>query len=109
MSILVDYKQGCKGIYNISNTQEVESKYKLKWNKDLTLNIDNLTLKCVFKQIFNNVKENYLIWFQYRLIHRIQVIKDTLCKTSIENTNICRICKCEPDTLMHLFVNCFVL
>ena len=52
------------------------------------------------------MKDNYLIWFQYRLIHRILETKDILCKMSIENTNICRICKCEPETLMHRFVNC---
>ena len=104
--MLLNCKQGCKDVYNMINTQEVKSKYKLKWNTDITLNIDNLTWKCFFKQIFNNVKNNYLIWFQYNLIHRILGTKYTLCKMSIENTNICRICKCEPEILMHLFVNC---
>ena len=37
------------------NEQEVESKYKIKWNKDLTLNINNSTWKSVFKQIFYNI------------------------------------------------------
>ena len=84
------------------NTQDVESKYKLKWNKDLTLHIDNLTWKSVFKQIFNDVNDKNLIWFQYRLMHRIRGAKDILCKMSIENANICRICKSEPETY---FVN----
>ena len=74
------------------NIRKVESIYKLKWNKDLTLNIDNLTWKIVLKQIFNTVKDNYLIWFPYRLIHRILGTKDILCKMSVENTNTYSIC-----------------
>ena len=88
------------------NTNRVECKYKVKWNKDLTLNIDNLTWKNVFRQIFFNVQDNCLIWLQYRLIHRIFGTKDILCKMPIEDSNTCRIYQCEPETLMHLFVCC---
>ena len=52
ISILLNCKHGCKGIYNMINVQEVENKYKMKWNKDLKLNIDNSTWKSIFKQIF---------------------------------------------------------
>ena len=106
ISMLLNCKQVCKNIYNMINTHKVECKYKVKWNKDLTLNIDNLTWKNVFRQIFFNVQDNCLIWLQYRLIHRILGTKDILCKMSIEDSNTCRICQCEPETLMHLFVYC---
>ena len=49
ISMLLNCKQGCKNIYNMINTHKVECKYKVKWNKDLTLNIDNLTWKNVFR------------------------------------------------------------
>ena len=88
------------------NVQEVENKYKMKWNKDLKLNIDNSTWKSIFKQIFYNIQDNSLIWFQYRLIHRILGTKDLLRKMQLEDSNICRICQCETESLMHLFVHC---
>ena len=88
------------------NVQEVENKYKMKWNKDLKLNIDNSTWKSIFKQNFYNIQDNSLIWFQYRLIHRILGTKDLLRKMQLEDSNICRICQCETESLMHLFVHC---
>ena len=103
ISMLLNCKQGCKDIYNMINTHKVECKYKVKWNKDLTLNIDNLTWKNVFRQKFYSVQDNRLIWLQYRLIHRLLGTKDILCKMAIEDSNICRICQCEPETLMHHF------
>ena len=106
ISILLNCKHGCKGIYNMINVQEVENKYKMKWNKDLKLNIDNSTWKSIFKQIFYNIQDNSLIWFQYRLIHRILGTKDLLRKMQLEDSNICRICQCETESLMHLFVHC---
>ena len=106
ISMLLNCKQSCKDIYNMINTHEVEYKYKVKWNKDLPLNIDNSTLKNVFRQILYDVQDNCLIWLQYRLIHRILGTKDILCKMSIVDSNTCRICKCEPETLMYLFVYC---
>ena len=106
ISILLKLKHGCKGICNMINVQEVENKYKIIWNKDLTLNIDYSTWKSVFKQIFYNIQDNSLIWFQYRLTHRILGTKDLLCKMSLEDSNICGICHSETESLMHLFVHC---
>ena len=80
------------------NVQEVENKYKIKCNKDPTLNIDNSTLKSVFKQIFYNIQDNSLI--QYRLIYRILSTKDLLCKMSLEDSNTCSICQCETESLI---------
>ena len=88
------------------NVKEMENKYKLKWNKDLTLNIDNSTGKSVFKQICYNIQDNSLIRFQYRLINRILGTKDLLCKMSLEESNMCRICQYETESLVHLFVHC---
>ena len=104
--MLLNCKHGCKNIYNMINTHQVKCKYKVKWNKDYTLNIEKLTWKNVFRQIFFNVQDNCLIWLQYRLIHRILGTKDILCKMSIEDSNTCRICQCEPEALMHLLIYC---
>ena len=88
------------------NTDEVECKHKVKWNKDLTLNNDNSIWRNIFRQIFYNVQDNSLIWLQYSLIHRILGTKDVLYRMSIEDSNTCRVCQCESETLMHLFVYC---
>ena len=105
-SILHQLQNGSRGIYNMINTNRIEGKYKLKWNVDLNLNIDDLTWKNVFKQIFQSGYDNTLIWFQYRLIHRILGTNVLLSKTMISTSATCRLCNSELESLMHLFVEC---
>ena len=63
---------GSKEIYNRLKLQRMGCKFKLKWNIDLALNIDffNLLGEGYFFKYFI-LRDNQLIWFQYRLIHRI--------------------------------------
>ena len=103
---VLNNKQGCKGIYNLINRQVPECKYQYKWNDDLGLNIDKKTWKNVFMVLFNTIQDNHLIWFLYRIIHRILGTNKMLYKMSIHQSEKCRICDLEQENLMHLFVEC---
>ena len=98
--------QGCRNIYNKVKTKEVECRYRAKWNNDLDIHIDNKTWRRVFYLIFNVEQDNNLIWFQYKLIHRILGTNSQLYKMSIEKSDKCRLCQSDPETFMHLFVKC---
>ena len=74
-------------------TKEVDCRYRAKWNNDLDIDIDNKTWRRVFYLIFNVEQDNNLIWFQYKLIHRILGTNSQLYKMSIEKSDKCRLCK----------------
>ena len=46
-------------------------KFKAKWNENLDIGTDKCTWQQIFSVCFKTDQDNYLIWFQYRLIHRI--------------------------------------
>ena len=106
MRIILECKQGCKNIYNRIISKKTEARFKTKWNLELNKNIDDDTWKRAFRIMFNYTLENSLIWLQYRIIHRILGVGVLLNKMAITQTNLCRICNSEPETLLHLFVNC---
>ena len=54
------------------------------------------------------VQENKLIWFQYRLIHRILGTQRLLCKMGIVQSELCLMCQSDTETLKHLFYDCSV-
>ena len=52
------------------------------------------------------VKDNYLVWHSYKILTRILGCNYMLHKMKISITPICRICKNEDETLLHLFCRC---
>ena len=104
ISLFFQCQQGCRNIYNKVKTKEVECRYRAKWNNDLDIHIDNKIWRGVFYLIFNVEQDNNLIWFQYKLIHRILGTNSQLYKMSIEKSDKCRFCQYNSETFMHLFV-----
>ena len=52
VKILFKSKTGSRDMYEILNTQKVEPKMKRKWDNDLNLNIDSITLKNIFFKLY---------------------------------------------------------
>ena len=75
-----------------------------KWNNNLDVHIDNETCRRVFYLIFNVEQDNNLIWFQYKLIHRILRTNRQLFKMSIEKSSKRRFCQSASETVTHLFM-----
>ena len=106
ISLFFQCHQGCTNIYNKVKTKEEECRYRAKWNNDFDIHIDNKTWRRVFYLIFNVEQDNNLIWFQYKLIHRILGTNNQLYKMSIEKSDKCRFCQSDSEIFMHLFVRC---
>ena len=47
-----------------------------------------------------------MIWFQYKLIHRILGTDSQMYKMSIEKSDKCRVCQSDSEIFIHLFVKC---
>ena len=52
------------------------------------------------------MKNNDLIWIQYRIIYRIIGTKNYLYKLKLSNDCVCSLCSDCNETIIHLFVHC---
>ena len=83
-------------------------KFKTKWKEDLGIEIEKYTWEQFFTICCKTVQENELIWFQYRLIHRILGTQRLLYKMGIVQSELCLMCQSDTETLKHLFYDCSI-
>ena len=100
-------QQNKRAIYQ---SLEKSSKAKIndhtKWEGDLGLEIDNNMWRNIYKACFFTIRDNTCIWLQYRIIKRILGTNYYLKKTKISDSDLCRNCNKEIETLVHLFYDC---
>ena len=77
-----------------------------KWNFDLDINLQNHEWNEIYKTCFKSISDNYLIWFQYKILNRILGTQYLMCKMRIVNDPSCRLCNDNVETLKHLFCEC---
>jgi len=53
--------------------------------------------------LYENVKDNFLRWFQLRILHNILATNNFLYKIKILNSEKCTFCNDFPETIDHLF------
>ena len=81
-------------------------KYQQKWSTDLGIVIDDPTWKEAFTICFKSVNDHQIIWLQYKILHRILGTQKQLFKMKISDSDYCRICNSNVETLIHLLVSC---
>ena len=77
-----------------------------KWNAKLSTELTAKNWQKLHSACFYTVQDNTYIWFQYRIIQRILGTNCYLQKIKISNTDLCRICGTQSETLVHLFSEC---
>ena len=97
---MLSNKEKAKGYYRVLNekSENIICTLHQKWQGDLNYMFEQSHWNKIFKICFEVIKDNNIIWFQYRLIHRIL--------ESIENDNKCHFCNVSSETLIHLFYSC---
>ena len=98
--------KGTRDIYKTLRSKVENNPIKLKWDTKLGLTIEENEWKQIFKNCFYSVYDNFLIWFQYRLIYRILGTNQLLNQINISPTATCRLCGKDNETIMHLFIKC---
>ena len=58
---------------------------------------------------FIYVLDNKLVWFQYKLLYCILGTNKLLYQIGRSKENVCRICKSDTETLVHLFNTCEIV
>ena len=105
LQTIIKNHKGSRHIYNIfvsnNDVQCVE-----KWNERLSTQILEKQWKINYKLCFNTVKDNYLIWFQYKILRGILGVKYYLKKINITDNPMCSLCNRNEETLPHLFFGC---
>ena len=61
----------------------------------------------MYRLPFQCTKNNKLIIFQYKIMHRILATNDFLYKCKVKETHLCSFCNETKETLLHLFWDCF--
>ena len=83
--------------------------FLVKWEQELDIieNIENnnFTVKYI-TNAFQYTNDTTLRWFQYRISHRILATNEYLFKIKIKDSKLCTFCNIEPESLIHLFVEC---
>ena len=63
--------------------------------------LENIHKICLF-----SIKDNSLIWFQYKVIYRLIGVKHYLHKINLSTPPTCGLCHENEETIYHLFVSC---
>jgi hypothetical protein len=104
--ILVQDKKGSRTIYNyFNNTTEYKPLCEMKWEMDLDFS-PTFTWQKVYKNIMFTTKDTGLMWFAYRIVHRIIGTNNYLFKIKVLDNKACSICSQDPETITHLFFHC---
>ena len=85
---------------------EILFKSKSKWERDLELTLNEQIWRIIFKICFKSVCDNTIVWFQYKIIHRILGTNKYLNLISKSESSSCRLCNNSEESLIHLFVEC---
>ena len=108
VAIVLCNNKKTKGFYQLLGEKNIRITATEKWEGELNLQIDPLIWKKLFKICFKTIQDNYYIWFQYRIIHRILGTRKLLHSIGKVQASECIFCKLAPETLIHLFCDCTI-
>lgn len=108
LSVVIQNDKGCRAIYNHILKKGVLPKSFHKWSDEIgVLPNTNMNKKVsMYSLVFKTTKDPKLIWFQYRINHRILATNSLLKKMNILAEDTCTFCNNCPETLVHLFWHC---
>ena len=101
-------QKGCNRTYNkLQNynhfiINEVKQKWETTLNKDIGYNI----IENSFNAITTFKEGAYCKHFQFKLLHSRTAINDKLFRMNLIDSNICKMCQTEVETIMHTFIDC---
>lgn len=102
VSTLLKGKKGCRKIYKILNRDENNSQDK--WFPELgRIPIEEWRK---YNKILHELKGVKLKDFQFKLNNKILASKSFLFRINKIDNNLCSYCGNNPETLMHLFIDC---
>ena len=108
INILLKRKKGSRPFY-IEQIKQLSDSPPLCvgfWNRNLNIEINDKIWTNVFNACFYVVSDNYMKWFQYKILHNILGTNNYLYKLKLSTTNMCRLCNNYVETITHLIAEC---
>ena len=102
---VIQYKKGCRIIYDKLNECTIRPKSILKWERDIR-KMPLSVWKYYFSLPFKISKDSKLWWFQGRIVHRILTTNKFLFIINRRHNDLCSFCNLAPETIIHLFWEC---
>ena len=101
----------CKKAYCllIEKTKILPKKQQNQWCEKLQITADYLNWQNIYGNNYYATNENNLRLFQIRLNLRSIVTQLQLHGFERVDDNLCKFCRKEPETLMHLFCDCKIV
>lgn len=111
LSIINKDKKGCHSIYKAMQPVGQYPNSLQKWTNEIADKTEPnfFQHKSIYDIIYKFTKDPKLIWFQYRINHRILATNYLLKKMKIINEDMCTFCQGEQETLTHLFFECEII
>ena len=110
IKVLYNSNKGSQDFYQLLNYQCLHKNAPfLSWKKSLNLTIAENTWRHIFQICFKTVKDNDLIWLQPRVLYKILGTNDLLLKINKHGSGKCNFCDEQPETIVHLFVECKIV
>ena len=111
LQIFLHAHQGCKSYYKILKAGTYDKpQCERIWDPILKTNFENLDIEAmwpvIYKNCFNCIEENQVVWFQYRILFKILGTKDYLKKVKLVTNSVCGLCSQNNETIEHLFCRC---
>jgi exonuclease III len=107
LQAILKVKKGCSVYSSIfSQCHNILPHSQTKWNKDLTLQDNNVNWKKIYKLPFLITLDTRLRYFQYKLLHRILPTNKFLALIKIKDSDSCSLCGKNVESVLHLFVEC---
>ena len=78
---------------------------QIKWQSLANVKISNYW-SVIYKICFKSTYNNSYVWFQYKTINNILDTNYYLQKVKMLESNQCRLCNGNPETITHLFSEC---
>ena len=106
--LLLKSKKGSRDFYQILRNRDCNDQKPLYsyWEQTIGIEINSDAWKKIYRTCFKTIRDNDIIWLQYRLLHRILGTKDYLFKIKLTTDRSCSFCKNSFETVYHLFTGC---
>ena len=106
--LLQKSKKGSRDFYKVLtdfDNQDNKPIYSF-WEECFRTTMSSSDWHKIFNICFKTVKDNFLVWTQYRILYRILGTKDYLATVKITTDRTCGICGNHVETIKHLLVDC---
>ena len=102
--------KGCRSIYRMMMKKGEYPQSLQKWKSELNNTPDSVIYnnQSIYDTVFKITNDSKLVWFQFRINHRILGTNYLLKKMNIATEDTCSLCNNAPETLIHLFWYCEV-